>query len=221
MRGWTGPEGPWAGGYEQEAPGRRGAGWADCWGAGQHWAGLGAGLRLGSFHSGRVCALHHSDSGASQAGTHQTDALQGLLRPLCGKWTSEMRGLGRQEVSGHLELVMESLQTPAGNRLVAGAFSVALEAAPHLRLKGVRGGPAGHSDLSLDPCLLSPHSSVVRGLTSPCHTRILLGGFGHIVSLPLSPRTGIWEKSSYSLPAYLSTLSSAQLLSCVRLFATP
>lgn len=51
-----------------------------------------------------------------------------------------MRGLGRQEVSGHLELVMESLQTPAGNRLVAGAFSVALEAAPHLRLKGVVGG---------------------------------------------------------------------------------
>ena len=123
MRGWTGPEGPWAGGYEQEAPGRRGAGWADCWGAGQHWAGLGAGLRLGSFHSGRVCALHHSDSGASQAGTHQTDALQGLLRPLCGKWTSEMRGLGRQE-QGQLQQFVKPLKdstakprlrTPAGS----------------------------------------------------------------------------------------------------------
>lgn len=52
MRGWTGPEGPWAGGCEQEAPGRAEAGWADCCGAGRHSAGLGAGLRLGACTRG-------------------------------------------------------------------------------------------------------------------------------------------------------------------------
>ena len=100
------------------------------------------------------------------------------------------------------------VQTPTGSMLVVGALSVASEAAPHLRLKGVLRRSAGCSDLSLDPCLLSPHSSMVRGLTSAYHPWTLLGGSGHIVSLPLIPRAGIWEKSSYSLPTYLSTLSS-------------